>query len=234
MILQAVAASRVTFSAMGQISRNSICRSLTAQIHRNFDIFNRDMNQISPFEYVSILVSIILGLGITQLLTALGHLLRHYKMVRLFWPHTIWIGFILFLHIQDWFVTYQLRQKTVWTLTEVLFVLLYPIVLYIITKIILPEKGKKHIADLEEYYYSKSGIFFGLLSVAILLSILFNTLLIGNTLVSQATLFCFFGASIFLSVTAIRQPMIHKIFAILVLIGTVVSVFLEKEEWVIR
>jgi hypothetical protein len=192
------------------------------------------MNQISPFEYVSILVSIILGLGITQLLTSLGNLLHHHKTTKLYWPHTIWIAFILFLHIQDWFITYQLRTRPVWRLTEVLFVLLYPITLYVITKIILPERGKKHIADLEQYYFSKSRIFFGLLSVAILLSILFNIFLTGNTLISQAMLFCFLLASLFISISANRQPLVHKIFALLVMIGSILSVFLEKEEWVIR
>jgi hypothetical protein len=192
------------------------------------------MNQISPFEYVSILVSIILGLGITQLLTALGNLLYHHQKVKLYWPHNIWIGFILFLHIQDWFITYQLRTRPVWRLTEVLFVLLYPITLYVITKIILPERGKKHIADLEQYYFSKSRIFFSLLSVAILLSILFNIFLTGNTLISQAMLFCFLLASLFISISANRQPLVHKIFALLVMIGSILSVLLEKEEWVIR
>lgn len=192
------------------------------------------MNQISPFEYVSILVSIILGLGITQLLTALGHMLHHYKIVRLYWPHTIWIGFILFLHIQDWFVTYQLRQKTEWKLTEVLFVLLYPIVLYIITKIILPTKGKKQIQALESYYYLKSPIFFSLLSIAILLSILFNIFLLGNSLPSQSMLIIFLLTAAYLGLSSNRHPRIHEVFAILVLIGTLVSIFLEKEVWVIK
>lgn len=192
------------------------------------------MNQISPFEYVSILVSIILGLGITQLLTALGHMLHHHKIVKLYWPHTIWIGFILFLHIQDWFVTYQLRQKTEWKLTEVLFVLLYPIVLYIITKIILPEKGKKQIQALETYYYLKSPIFFSLLSIAILLSILFNIFLLGNTLLSQSILILFLLTAAYLGLSSNRHPRIHQLFAILVLIGTIVSLFLEKEVWVIK
>lgn len=192
------------------------------------------MNQISPFEYVSILVSIILGLGITQLLTSLGNLLHHYKTVRLYWPHTIWIGFILFLHIQDWFVTYQLRQKTEWKLTEVMFVLLYPIVLYIITKIILPEKGKKQIQALNSYYYLKSPIFFSLLSIAILLSILFNIFLLGNSLLSQSILMLFFLTATYLGLSSNLHPRLHQLFAILVLIGTIVSIFLEKEVWVIK
>lgn len=192
------------------------------------------MNQISPFEYVSILVSIILGLGITQLLTSLGNLLHHHKTTKLYWPHSIWVAFILFLHIQDWFITYQLRTRPVWRLTEVLFVLLYPITLYVITKIILPEKGKKHISNLEQYYFSKSRIFFGLLSLAILLSILFNIFLTGNSFESQIMLICFFGASLFISLSANRQPLVHKIFALLVLMGSILSVLLEKEEWVIQ
>lgn len=192
------------------------------------------MNQISPFEYVSILVSIILGLGITQLLTSLGNLLHHHKTVRLYWPHTIWIGFILFLHIQDWFITYQLRTKPVWRLTEVLFVLLYPITLYVITKIILPEKGKKRLGSLEQYYFTKSGIFFCLLSVAILLSILFNIFLIDNSLLSQVLLIVFFLAALYLGISGNQRPIIHKVFAILVLIASVLSVLLEKENWVIQ
>lgn len=192
------------------------------------------MNQISAFEYVSILVSIILGLGITQLLTSLGNVLHHYKVVRSYWPHTIWVSFILFLHIQDWFITYQLRQKQEWQLAEVMFVLLYPIVLYIITKIILPEKGRKKVQALENYYYLKSPIIFTLLSMAIALSILFNIFLLDNSLASQWALLAFFGITAYFAISGNTNPLLHKIFALLVLAGTLVSVYLEKAEWVIR
>ncbi len=56
-------------------------------------------NQISPFEYISILVSIILGLGITQILSAFTDLLYNYKKVKFYWPQLLWVLFILFLQI---------------------------------------------------------------------------------------------------------------------------------------
>lgn len=49
------------------------------------------VNQISAFEYVSILVSIILGLGITQIISSFTDLLYHYKEIKFYWPHTLWV-----------------------------------------------------------------------------------------------------------------------------------------------
>ena len=51
-------------------------------------------SNINPFEYVSILISIILGLGITQILSAFTDLLYDYKKVKFYWPHLLWIGFL--------------------------------------------------------------------------------------------------------------------------------------------
>ena len=106
-------------------------------------------NQINPFEYVSILVSIILGLGITQILSSFSDLLYHYKTVKFYWPHTTWILFILFLHIQDWFITYQLKDKTVWRLPELLFILLYPVTLFMTAKMLLPTNENEEKANIK-------------------------------------------------------------------------------------
>ena len=95
-------------------------------------------NQISPFEYVSILVSIILGLGITQILSSFSDLLYNHKKVKFYLPHSIWVIFVLFLHIQDWFVTYQLKDKMIWELPELVFILLYPIMLFMAAKMLIP------------------------------------------------------------------------------------------------
>ena len=47
------------------------------------------MNQISPFEYISILVALIIGLGITQILSAFTDLLYNYKKVKLKYGHKL-------------------------------------------------------------------------------------------------------------------------------------------------
>ncbi len=192
------------------------------------------MNQVSPFEYVSILVSIILGLGITQILSSFSNLLYTFHKVKFYGPHTIWIVFILYLHIQDWFITYQLKDKVSWNLPEVLFVLIYPVILYIIAKIMLPDKDNEENESMEKYYYSQSSNLFLLMSMAILSSILFNVFLLGNTLAGQSLLIVFLAATSILGLSKNKSVIIHKAFSIIVLVSTLLSTIYENKNWVIK
>jgi hypothetical protein len=191
-------------------------------------------NQISPFEYVSILISIILGLGITQILSSFSDLLYHYKKVKFYWPHTVWIMFVLFLHIQDWFITYQLKSKMIWNLPELLFILLYPIILYIAAKMLIPANDDQEKFDMKAYYLSHFQIIFSLIGFTILLSILFNMFFLSMVIFQQIPLIIFFVVTIFLSVKRVENELIHKILSIILLASVIFSVILEENFWVIK
>jgi hypothetical protein len=191
-------------------------------------------NQISPFEYVSILISIILGLGITQILSSFSDLLYHYKKVKFYWPHTVWILFVLFLHIQDWFITYQLKSKMIWNLPELLFILLYPIILYIAAKMLIPANDDQEKFDMKAYYLSHFQIIFSLIGFTILLSILFNMIFLSMVIFQQIPLIIFFVVTIFLSLKRIENELIHKILSIILLASVIFSVILEENFWVIK
>lgn len=191
-------------------------------------------NQISAFEYVSILVSIILGLGITQILSSFSDLLYHYKEVKFYWPHTMWVLFILFLHIQDWFITYQLKEKEVWTLPELLFILLYPITLFIAVKMLLPANESEKGTDMKLYYRSHYPVIFFIVGIAVFISILFNVFLLEKTWLQQTALFLFFGLLMYISVRKVENQLLHKCLAVLIAAASVLSVILEKSVWVIK
>ena len=120
---------------------------------------------INPFEYSTILVSIILGLGITQLLSAFSDLLYNYKKVTFYWPQTLWMVFILFLHIQDWFITYQLKDKPEWHFAELVFILLYPVSLFMAAKLLLPSNDKEQSRQMKYYYMSQFPVLFSVMAV---------------------------------------------------------------------
>lgn len=191
-------------------------------------------NQISPFEYVSILISIILGLGITQILSSFSDLLYHYKKVKFYWPHTVWIGFVLFLHIQDWFITYQLKSKMIWNLPELLFILLYPILLYIAAKILIPSNDDEEKFDMKAYYFSHFCIIFILIGCTIFLSVIFNMFFLKMVILQQIPLILFFVVTIFLTLKRVENELIHKILSIILLASVIFSVVLEKNFWVIK
>lgn len=191
-------------------------------------------NQISVFEYVSILISIILGLGITQILSSFSDLLYNYKKVKFYWPHSLWILFILFLHIQDWFITYQLKDKQVWHLAELMFVLLYPISLFTASKMLLPNNSNEENFEMKIFYKSQYPTIFFLVSISVIISILFNIFLLDSNLFKQSILFVFLILLIAISVLKLDKDFLHKILAVTIILGSIISIILEKDNWIIK
>lgn len=189
---------------------------------------------INPFEYSSILVSIILGLGITQLLSAFSDLLYNYKKVSFYWPQTLWLVFILFLHIQDWFITYQLKDKPEWHFAELVFILLYPVSLFMAAKLLLPSNDKEESRQMKSYYMSQYPVLFAVMAVSILLSVIFNIWLLREPLLAQVHLLMFFLVILLIAVLKVRHPMIHKFTAIAVCVAALISLIIETESWVIK
>lgn len=191
-------------------------------------------NPINPFEYVSILISIILGLGITQLLSAFSDLLYHYRKVKFYWPHTIWLVFILFLNIQDWFITFKLKDKMEWNLPALLFVLLYPIALFVITKMILPTNESEERYNMRSFYFSQYNITFLMMAVSALLSLLFNVFLLNKNYIEQLPVVMLFIAMLLISYKKINSEMVHQIVAITIGMGALISVIVAQKDWVIK
>ena len=191
-------------------------------------------NQISPFEYVSILVSIILGLGITQILSAFSDLLYDFKKTKLYWPHTLWILFILFLHIQDWFITYQLKDKTVWHLPELFFILLYPISLFCAAKMLLPANDNEERFNMKLFYRNQFPIIFIIIGISVLISILFNVFFLKKTVLQQGLLILFLLILVYSSIKKVTHELLHKAIAIAITTASLLSVIAEENSWIIK
>jgi hypothetical protein len=136
----------------------------------NFDTFN----------YLAVLISIILGLGITQLLGGLGRLLQDRERLRMYWPPVVWVGVLLLLHVQTWWALFGLRSLRSWTFIVFLIVLLQPVVLFLLTALVLPGERTDAERDLRANYYSQSRWFFGLAVVLLVVSLTRDLTLTGR------------------------------------------------------
>src|SRR5207247_5741173 len=59
---------------------------------------------MDPFSYLSVLISIILALGMTRVLAAVGEMLQARSRRRLDWVHAIWVvNLFLYLVVAWWF-----------------------------------------------------------------------------------------------------------------------------------
>ncbi len=190
-------------------------------------------NNVNPFEYVSILNSIILGLGITQVLSAFSDLLYNLKRVKFYWPHTCWVLFILFLHIQDWFITYKLKHWPAWHLPELFFLLLYPIALFLVAKMLLPTNDKEERHDMQVFYRTQFPIIFYITGFCIFVSIAFNLYFLNDSWWYQLPLALFLLAVLYIAFNKVENELVHKALALSLMIGSIASVIYAQEIWVI-
>jgi hypothetical protein len=185
---------------------------------------------MSPFEYVSVLISIILGLGITVLLTGTADIIRNWKHVRMYWPYATWILIIFILHIQEWWSTYSLRSEMQWTLPLFMFVIPYPIVLFILAHLLFPKKWSKKGVDLKQYYFNNYQKYFGAALLLLVISILQNHFLLRLPFAQQPAQFII--AFLFLTVLGSRtkRESVHASLAVLMIIVLLLSFMLSPEQ----
>ncbi len=126
---------------------------------------------MDEFSYLSVLLSIILGLAITQILKGFRGLLQSRTRIRLYWPALAWAGLLLVIYVQTWWAMFGLRSHHDWTFGAFAIVLLQTVVLYMLAGLVLPDFFGEQVIDLRENYYAHHAWFFGLAVLAGLVSI---------------------------------------------------------------
>ena len=71
---------------------------------------------MSPFEFIFVAASLVLGLALAQILQAFVRLFRDRRLVGWDWLPLIWAVFLLLLQMQYWWGIFELdRLISVWT-----------------------------------------------------------------------------------------------------------------------
>ncbi|HZY81587.1 MAG TPA: hypothetical protein VFE50_18820 [Cyclobacteriaceae bacterium] len=188
---------------------------------------------LSPFEYVVVLTSIILGMGITQLITGIASIVLRWKDVKLYWPHMVLILLIFVIHIQDWWATYALRNNTSWNLPMFLFIILYPVNLYILARILFPIKWTPVPFDLKAFFFEnfrKIYLFMVFLPVH---SLIENFFLRGYGIKDQVVQLVLIATLGSVVVTNRKEEWIHQALAVLFIILCIASMVIGWNEFVI-
>jgi hypothetical protein len=64
---------------------------------------------MDSFSYLSVLISIVLGLGAANLLTGLARIVQMRTRVTMYWPTIVWALTLLVIHVQTWWTMFGLR-----------------------------------------------------------------------------------------------------------------------------
>jgi hypothetical protein len=133
---------------------------------------------VDLFEYISVLTSIIVGLGIAHLLRGLAQLVQHPGRYRVYWVHLAWVGFMFLNMIFFWWWEFALAEIEVWLFRDYLFLVSYAVINYLMCAMLFPSD----LDDYEgyaDYFLSRRVWFFGLFAVSTVADI-FDTLIKGE------------------------------------------------------
>lgn len=171
---------------------------------------------MEPFEYFVVLSSLILGLGIAQILTNVADIVSNLKNVKLGVAHSLFVFNLFLIHIQEWWYTYQyIDQVKIWTLPLVLFLLSYPILLYLLARMLFPTGLRGHETDLDVYYYDQWKWLFSLFLGIVIASFLQNVIVSKLPILEQIPQFLLALAFVIFLTLDISNKTVHNIFLIL-------------------
>ena len=122
------------------------------------------------FEYLGVLISVIMGLGVTHLATGASKLVQHRDEVKFYVPHAIWTINVLVFILLIWWGMFWWSGHEEWHAAEYLFITLYAIVLFFLASMLYPWDMDKDI-DVEAYFFKNRAWFFGAMMLAWILDV---------------------------------------------------------------
>ncbi|NOS57489.1 MAG: hypothetical protein HOP37_14710 [Cyclobacteriaceae bacterium] len=165
---------------------------------------------ISPFEYVTVPIAIVLGMGITRLVSGLTSLVHYSERVKLYWPHLILILLVLIIHVQAWWDTYSMLHDR-WRLPVFLFIILYSANLYLLVSILFPPKFRGKVIDLKVFYYDNFRRIY-LFGISLDVLAILKNFIIGDVPLAQQLLqFFVLSVLLFIVITNSKNEIMHKV-----------------------
>ena len=120
---------------------------------------------MSVFEYLGVLISVVMGLGVTHVLIGISKTIHHRDTVRVYWVHLWWAVNVLFYVIAVWWGMFWWSTLGEWTFFQFLFVIAYAIILFLLASLLFPWDMDDDF-DFERHFYDNRRWFFGILFLA--------------------------------------------------------------------
>jgi hypothetical protein len=180
------------------------------------------------FAYLSVLLSIVLGLAMAEILQGYGALLVSRAKVRLYAPPLIWSVLMLLMATQFWWVSFGLAKREHWNFAAFCAVLLQTVMMYMGSSLILPKAQPDTEIDLRAHYYREVRPFFtfGLLFLAFGIV---RDLLLERPLAPGNMGFTAFFAALTALALLVPRPRVHEVIA--PVMAAAIIVFFATQFW---
>lgn len=130
------------------------------------------------FPHLRIVMGMVIGLGVTRLLSGVARIVQHPKQYPLYPVHLAWVASVLLLLAHFWWWQFGLFHIEHWTFGKYLFLLGYAVTLFLLAALLFPDSMLDY-QGYEDFFYARRAWFFGLLGLTYGLDIV-DTLLKGK------------------------------------------------------
>lgn len=138
------------------------------------------------FEFVLVLLSIIVGLGVAELLTNVASQIKARANTKMFWPHSGVVAVILLAFLQLWWESWGLQDVEAWTFPALLLMLGGPVCLLILSHLLFPDNIEG--TDFESYYFENARMMWMIAALTVTVSTLFRPIAFGHGLLNMDNL----------------------------------------------
>jgi len=124
---------------------------------------------VSQFDYIAVLVSVVVGLGVVHLLAGASRFLIARGEWKPYWVHLLWTWNVFHYLVFFWWFVWRWSTVSEWSLLLFLFVLLYAVAIYLLCAVLYPDTDGRR--DYREIYFENRTVFFSLWVLLILVDV---------------------------------------------------------------
>lgn len=177
------------------------------------------------FEFLMILLSVVIGLALSELLTGLAQLLRNRDTVKFYWMHSLFQLGVFMALLQQWWESWHWADVETLELGTVLLQLFQPVVLFLIAHLLTPQEAAG--ISLKKYYFKQAPVLWALVALGTIVGTIVAPLIRGDAIfelgnVSGTPLILISGTLI-----VSKREIVHAI------LGPIVMVLVILDTWLI-
>ena len=145
--------------------------------------------QMSPFEFITVFVSLIVGFALSHILRAVSDLYEIRERVKPYWLNSLWVVTVIMWSIFTWWGLWMLSIDRIdWTYAQYWFLVMNVSSIYFFTTLVLPKATDDGTIDLEKHYYSVHKAFFSIVAFSLFSSAVVNHSLFGEPMIGPMTI----------------------------------------------
>ena len=164
---------------------------------------------MDAFSYLSVLVSVVLGLAIQQVLQGYRALALNRRQLEIYWPSLAWSVNILIMVVQNWWSLFGLADHERWIFADFAALLIQTAGLYMMAGLVLPDSPPGERINLKAHYYRERVTFFGFGLFTVLWSVVRERIVIGEWVSGTNLVFHAVFAAMAVTALVSRSERVH-------------------------